>query len=139
MSDGWVSTPASRGLKNRRNIDTEPELLLRKALHARGLRFRLHRKLAPRCTPDLVLPRYYIAVFVDGDFWHGCPEHGRRHFAGPNAERWTQKLARTRERDEQATRTAEQMGWRVVRFWECEIRADPQAVAGRVLELCKHH
>lgn len=136
MSDSWVSTPASKGLRNRRNTDTEPELALRKSLHALGLRFRLHRRLAPGCTPDVVLPRYHVAVFVDGDFWHGCPQHGRRMFTGPNADRWIQKLARTRERDERASRTAEQLGWRVVRVWECEIKANARAAAITVQTAC---
>lgn len=136
MGDGWVSTPASKGLRNRRNTDTGPELALRRSLHALGLRFRLHRRLAVGCTPDVVLPRYRVAVFVDGDFWHGCPQHGQRTFTGPNAERWVRKLARTRERDERATRTAEQLGWRVVRLWECEVKADPHAAASRVQAAC---
>ncbi|MEU3842111.1 hypothetical protein AB0E88_19020 [Streptomyces sp. NPDC028635] len=60
-------------------------------MHALGLRFRLHRKVAPRCTADFVLPRYSVAVFVDGCFWHGCPSRGTRHFRGPNALRWEAK------------------------------------------------
>jgi DNA mismatch endonuclease (patch repair protein) len=71
----WVATTEGRHLSGRRAKDTEPELLLRRALHAAGARFRLHRRLAKGCTPDLVLLGRRIAVFVDGDFWHGCPVH----------------------------------------------------------------
>jgi DNA mismatch endonuclease (patch repair protein) len=134
MAEQWVSTAASKGLSGRRNKDTEPELLLRRALHAAGARFRLHRQLARGCTPDLVLPGRHVAVFVDGDFWHGCPAHGRvRRFRGPNAALWETKITRTQERDRRSTRLAEEAGWVVVRLWECEVRADPAAAARRVL------
>ncbi|WP_081842306.1 very short patch repair endonuclease [Actinomadura welshii] len=131
----WVSTGAGRHLRRRRKIDTEPELLLRKALHALGGRFRLHRTLAPGCTPDLVLPGRRIAVFVDGDYWHSCPVHGRQKpFTGPNAQLWEQKMHRNRERDRRSTKLAEEFGWTVVRLWECSIRRDPQAAAIATLE-----
>jgi len=82
----------------------------------------------------LVLPGRRLAVFVDGDFWHGCPTHGRTgRFTGPNAQRWEAKIARNKARDIGASETAQRMGWVVVRLWECEIRADPTAAARRVL------
>lgn len=130
----WTSTSEGAHLRGRRKTDTEPELLLRRALHARGGRFRLHRRLALRCTPDLVLPGRRVAVFVDGCWWHSCPEHGRKTpFTGPNAGLWEAKMRRVRERDQEATATAEQLGWTVIRLWECEVRVDPVASAGRVL------
>jgi DNA mismatch endonuclease (patch repair protein) len=135
----WVSTSRGEHLRRRPSRHTTPELLLRRALHAAGARFRLHRPLAPACTPDLVLPRHRIAVFVDGDFWHGCPEHGRkRPFTGPNADLWTTKIQRTKQRDRAANETATKLGWIVVRVWECEVRADPNATALRVLSAGKH-
>jgi len=71
---------------------------------------------------------------VDGDFWHGCPKHGRSgRFNGPNALLWEAKIARNQARDVRATQTAHGMGWVVVRLWECEIRSDPYAAALRVL------
>jgi DNA mismatch endonuclease (patch repair protein) len=121
-------------LAGRRKYDTEPELLLRRALHAAGARFRTHVRIAADCMPDLVLRGRRIAVWVDGDFWHGCPEHGRRTpFTGPNAELWTAKLARTQARDVIASEVAQAHGWTVVRLWECTVRADPAAAAERVL------
>jgi len=93
----------------------------------------LRRRIAPGCSPDLVLPRHNVAVFVDGDYWHGCPQHGRTDFTGPNALLWKDKLARTRRRDVQATEVAEAMGWTVVRLWECEVRRDPRKAALEVL------
>lgn len=134
MTGRWVTTDAGAHLKGRRRTDTVPEVLLRKALHAQGARFRLHRRLAPACTPDVVLPGRRIAVFVDGDYWHGCPTHGRKTpFNGPNADLWEAKLRRTKERDLAATATAQEQGWVVVRLWECEVRADPKEAALVVL------
>ena len=129
-----VSTEQGRHLARRRKIHTEPELLLRKALHAAGARFRLHRRLAPGCTPDIVLPGRRLAVFVDGDYWHSCPLHGRTApFRGPNADLWEEKMRRNKERDKRSTQIAEDLGWNVTRVWECAIRADPHDVAESVL------
>ena len=130
----WTSTDDGRHLRGRRNRDTVPEMLLRKALHAAGYRFRLQRRIAAGCTADLVLPRLRVAVFVDGDFWHGCPQHHPTDpFTGPNAQLWHAKIARNRARDQRATTVAEQAGWRVVRVWECEVREDPSAAARLVV------
>ena len=122
-------------MRGRKKVSTEPEVLLRRALHAHGARFRLHRRIAPGCTPDIVLPRHGIAVFVDGDYWHSCPAHGRKKpFTGPNAELWEQKMRRNRERDERSTALAEEHGWTVLRLWECAVRADPDRAARAVLD-----
>lgn len=136
MQQGWVSTSAGRHLQGRRKTDTAPELLLRRALFSLGARYRLHRELTKRCSPDLVLPGRRIAVFVDGCWWHSCPRHGRqRPFTGPNASLWMEKMARTRERDRYATQAAQDLGWTVVRLWECEVHADPMQAARRILAL----
>ena len=115
-------------------MNTAPEVLLRSALHAAGARFRLHPPLAKGCTPDLVLPRHRVAVFVDGCFWHGCPEHGRKTpWTGPNAALWAAKMARNRERDRRSTALAEEQGWTVVRLWECAVRSDGASGAAVVI------
>lgn len=129
-----MSTSAGRHLSGRRSKNTAPEIALRKALHAAGARFRLHRQLAKGCTPDIVLPSRHLAVFVDGCFWHNCPDHGQKNpWTGPNADLWAGKMERNRERDERSTRLARELGWSVVRAWECEVRDGPDAVAARVL------
>lgn len=133
--EAWVSTTKSGQLTGRRNKNTQPEMLLRQALHRAGFRFRLHRQLARGCTPDLVLPRYRIAVFVDGCYWHGCPRHGRRTFTGPNAALLEAKMARNRMRDERADRLAVDAGWSVVRVWECHVRADADEAASKVTQV----
>jgi DNA mismatch endonuclease (patch repair protein) len=130
----WQHTSAGRHLAGRAKTNTRPEVLLRRALHAQGARYRLHVRLAKGCTPDLILPRRRLAVFADGCFWHSCPKHGRKApFTGPNAALWEKKMRSNRERDDRASRIATDMGWRVVRIWECQIVADPGAVAQELL------
>jgi DNA mismatch endonuclease (patch repair protein) len=132
----WISTESSRHLRGRRSKDTAPELALRKALHARGVRFRLHRTLTRGCTPDLVLPSRRVAVFVDGDYWHGCPAHfpNPGGQSGPNAALWREKRVAVARRDAIATRLAQDRGWIVLRVWECEIRDNIQLIVQRVLD-----
>lgn len=134
MVETWVSTSEGRHLAGRKKKDTAPEIALRKALHAAGARFRLHRQIAKGCTPDIVLPGRGIAIFVDGCFWHGCPDHGRKTpWTGPNAELWVEKMVRNRARDHRSTALAEDHGWTVVRFWECQVRGNPSQLASKVL------
>ncbi|MFE1205547.1 very short patch repair endonuclease [Streptomyces sp. NPDC058762] len=132
---GWVSTERSRHLRGRRSRNTKPEITLRHAVHRLGLRYRLHRQVAPRCTSDFALPRHRIAVFVDGCFWHGCPTHGASVHRGPNAERWAEKITANKARDRRNTAAAEAAGWTVARVWECEVRTDPESAAKRILQL----
>lgn len=140
VTQKWVSTRRGTHLAGRSKENTAPEVLLRKAVHAAGGRFRLHRRIAKGCTPDFVLPSRHIAVFVDGCFWHGCPEHGRKSpWTGPNAELWAEKLRRNSERDQRATMLAQGHGWRVVRVWECQVRQDPAAAAQAVMGPHEYH
>ncbi len=102
-----------------RRTDTKPEKALRSALHAAGMRFRKDLRLdlgkvKPR--PDIVFTRAKIAVFVDGCYWHSCPEHGTRPKA--NADYWTPKLARNVARDREQDAALAEDGWTVVRLWE---------------------
>lgn len=137
VPEQWVSTAVGSHLAGRRKTSTEPELLLRKSLHALGFRYSLHRQLAKGCTPDLLMTKYRLAIFVDGDFWHGCPEHGRKSFEGPNATLWAEKMRRNRERDRRADELARAHGYQPVRIWECEVRRDPQAAARGVAALVR--
>lgn len=134
LETSWVSTSAGRHLSGRRSRDTEPELLLRRALHARGLRFRLQRRLAKACTPDVVLPGRRLAVFVDGCWWHSCPKHGRKTpFSGPNAQLWAEKMERIQARDRRADELCRKAGWIPVRIWECDIRSDVTGCVNRIV------
>ncbi len=105
--------------------DTTPELRLRAALHAIGLRFRLRSKLPGR--PDVVFTRAKIAVFVDGCFWHACPEHGVT--PKNNRDWWTVKLQRNVERDREKDDALVELGWAVVHVWEHE---EPLEAAERI-------
>jgi len=109
--------------------DTAPELALRSELHRRGLRFRVDRAPVPgvRSRADVVLGPARVAVYVDGCFWHSCPEHATTPRA--NAEFWEHKLTRNRERDAETNQKLSEYGWAVVRIWEHE---DPVEAADRV-------
>jgi len=103
-----------------RGKNTKPELLLRKALWAIGLRYRLKNKLTGR--PDIVFPGSRLAIFVDGCFWHSCLEHCQL----PETKRffWQNKLSTNKKRDKTVTLLLEQEDWRVLRFWEHEVKND---------------
>lgn len=107
-----------RHMETQPRSDTKPEVNLRRALHRRGLRYRVGVPVpgAPRRTIDIAFTKMRLAVFVDGCFWHGCPEHG----VAPknNSEWWSYKLAGNRERDESTSALLANQGWRVVRVWE---------------------
>ncbi|GAA5161349.1 very short patch repair endonuclease [Ornithinimicrobium tianjinense] len=100
--------------------DTAPEVALRRALHAQGRRFRVVYPVPGnrRRTIDIAFTRAKVAVFVDGCFWHGCPEHGTQPRA--NSGWWAAKLAANRARDEDTDRLLREAGWRVIRVWEHE-------------------
>lgn len=104
-----------------RGKNTKPEILVRKGLHACGFRFRLHNKKLPG-SPDIVLPKYGVAIMVNGCFWHG--HKGCRYATKPktNIEFWETKIARNRHRDEVTTAHLEALGWTVITIWECELR-----------------
>lgn len=101
-----------------RGDHTAPERALRAALWARGLRYRLHLK-TPAGRPDVVFPGRRVAVFIDGCFWHGCPDHYVRPRS--NTPFWSNKLRANVERDRAQTLRLEEMGWRVVRLWEHQV------------------
>jgi len=106
-------------LANKRT-DTKPELALRSELHRRGLRFRKDLRLdlgTVKPRPDIVFTRARVAVFVDGCFWHSCPDH-RGPLPKSNAEYWTAKLTRNVERDRAYDVAMRRAGWTVVRVWE---------------------
>lgn len=109
--------------------DTKPELLLRTALHRKGLRYRVGIRPVPelRRTADVVFPKLKVAVFVDGCFWHGCPDHYRP--AKKSGEAWGQKINDNRDRDAATTLSLKEAGWEVLRFWEHE---DPEWAAEEV-------
>lgn len=121
---GSSSAVVSRRMSAARRRDTAPEVALRKVLHAAGLRYRVAYPVPGqrRRTIDIAFTRVRVAVFVDGCFWHGCPEHGTRPRA--NSEWWAVKLEANRARDADTVRALEELGWLVLRIWEHQPAAD---------------
>ncbi len=113
-------------MQSNRSRDTGPELAVRRAAHALGLRYRVAQRpvAALRRTADLVFPRVRLAVFIDGCFWHGCPEH--HTVAATNATFWATKVQQNAARDIDTNKRLAAAGWTVLRFWEHEA---PEAVA----------
>jgi DNA mismatch endonuclease (patch repair protein) len=120
-------------MRGNRRRDTRPERAVRSALHRAGLRFRVDLAIQVAdgrpIRPDLVFPRQRVAVFVDGCFWHGCPDHGTRPVT--NSEYWLPKIEANRGRDRRNTRALEAQGWTVLRAWEHE---EPSLVVERVAD-----
>jgi len=118
MSGPEASSPQVRAFMQRMpRRNTGPEVLLRRALHREGVRFRLHRADLPG-RPDIVLVSLRLAVFVDGCFWHGCPMHAVAPRA--NAAFWAAKLAANRARDARKDAQLVEAGWEVLHVWEHE-------------------
>lgn len=125
------ATPPASSAGRRRNMqsirrkNTKPELQLRSELHALGYRYRCDFRIdlpSGRVRPDIVFTRRKVAVFVDGCFWHSCPQHGRQ--PSTHESYWTPKLRKTVERDQKNTESLTRAGWHVVRIWEHEPLAE---------------
>ena len=134
MADVVDAATRSRMMAGIRGRDTRPELVIRRGLHARGYRYRLHSRRLPG-RPDLAFASRKAVIFVQGCFWHG---HGCPLFKWPatRAEWWRAKIEATRERDRTARDRLAAMGWRQLRVWECALkgprRRDPDAVLDEV-------
>ena len=117
-----------------KNKDSVAECTLRSVLHAKGLRFRLHRRIEG-ISVDIVFPSPKVAVFVDGCFWHGCPKHAT--FPKSNKGYWLPKLAENKERDKRQTRRLREVGWKVIRVWEHDCLPPAPRVVTRIAEACR--
>lgn len=121
LADVHDKTTRSRNMSAIRSKDTKPELIVRRGLHARGLRYRLHQRNLPG-KPDLVFPSRRVVLFVHGCFWHA--HAGCRYYKVPKTapERWRKKLEGNRARDMRDQSALISCGWRVIVVWECELR-----------------
>jgi DNA mismatch endonuclease, patch repair protein len=117
----------SRMMSGIRGKDTQPELLLRRGLFARGIRFRLHVASLPG-RPDIVIPKHRVAILIHGCFWHA--HKGCKYFRLPGGNRrfWAEKLGRNRKRDVQDAAKLQASGWRIAIVWECATRVSSTAV-----------
>lgn len=125
MADVMTTEQRSRCMAAVKGKDTKPEMIVRKYLFSRGLRFRVQVRKLPG-NPDIVLPKYKTVIFVDGCFWHGHEDC--RYFRLPksNVEFWKAKIERNVARDVRNEVALKALGWRVVRVWECEIKTVAQ-------------
>lgn len=123
MVDTLTPEQRSARMAGIRGKDTGPELLVRRALHSLGYRFRLHRKDLPG-RPDIVLPKWRTAILVHGCFWHGHTDAacGLARMPKSRVGFWGSKIASNQNRDRRAVEGLQALGWRVVVIWECELR-----------------
>jgi len=128
-----LATRVGRGNRKR---DTRPEVLLRRALWFLGLRYRVHVRELPG-LPDIVFTRQRIAIFCDGDFWHGrnWVQRRERLAKGSNSEYWIAKIERNMQRDQDVDAKLKVLGWSVIRVWENDIKKDPEAIASFLASL----
>jgi len=134
MTDTRTPEQRKRIMSAVKGKDTTPELALRCALHAAGVRgWRNHYKPAPG-TPDLAWPALRVAIFVDGAFWHGHPS---RHKPGRSGAYWDDKIARNVERDRRVDTELQAAGWSILRVWDFEIRKELPAVVEQALMLLR--
>jgi DNA mismatch endonuclease (patch repair protein) len=131
MTDTRTPEQRSRIMAAVKRRDTTPEVCLRRALWAQGIRgWRCDYSRAPG-RPDIAWPARRIAVFVDGAFWHGHPS---RHKPGRSGEYWDKKIEANVARDRRVDRELEEEGWTALRFWDFEIKKDLDSVVARVVE-----
>lgn len=134
MADTRTPEQRSRIMAAVKGKNTTPELELRRALHAAGVRgWRNHYKVAAG-TPDLAWPALKVAVFVDGAFWHGHPS---RHRVGRSGAYWDEKIARNVERDRRVDAELQATGWTVLRVWDFEVRKDLPTVVEQVTAMLR--
>ena len=136
MADVVSPAVRSRMMAGIRSVDTRPEMLLRKGLHAKGFRFRLHDRKLPG-KPDMVFAKHRAVLFVHGCFWHG---HDCHLFKWPStrAEFWRAKIARNREVDMRAVNMLQLLGWRTGAVWECALKGRTRLPGESVIKACSH-
>lgn len=117
----YTTKQRSKIMSKIRGKNTKPELLFRKALWKKGVRYRVDSKQLPG-RPDVSIIKYKLAIFIDGEFWHGYNWDEKKHTIKSNKEFWIPKIERNMQRDRQVNSTLQEMGYTVFRFWEHEIK-----------------
>jgi DNA mismatch endonuclease (patch repair protein) len=126
----YTTKQRSKTMSKIKGKHSKPELLLRKALWAKNVRFRLHRSDLPG-RPDIVIEKFKLAIFVDGDFWHGYDWHRRKPKS--NQGFWIPKIERNMQRDQFANKTLTDMSYTVMRFWENEVKSNLTACVNQIM------
>lgn len=134
MADIVPADVRSRMMAGIRAKDTKPELVVRKGLHARGFRYRVHDSSLPG-KPDIVLPRYHAAIFVNGCFWHG---HDCHLFKWPKSrvEFWKEKISRNQQVDLRTALALTEAGWRQAIVWECALKGKTRLSQEEIISAC---
>ena len=138
MADVMTPEQRSRCMAAIRGKDTKPEMIVRKYLFSRGLRFRVQVRKLPG-NPDIALPKYRTVIFVNGCFWHG--HEGCKYYVIPksNTEFWTRKITRNIERDKRVQQELARMGWHCMTIWECELKPKKREQTLLALEYTLNH
>lgn len=133
-----LSTTIQRSelMKKIKSIETKHEILLRKQLWAKGLRFRKNYKKIPG-TPDIVFTKKKVAIFIDGEFWHGYNWGEKREKISANRSYWIPKIERNMQRDIENNKGLERLGYRVIRFWEHEVKKNLDLCVNTIIEAIK--
>jgi len=121
MTDVHSKEVRSYNMSQIRSKNTQPEILLRKFLHAQGFRFRLHNKKLPG-TPDIVLPKLNTVIFVHGCFWHHHKDCRFAKFPVNNSTYWTPKILKNISRDKENKKGLKKSGWKVITVWTCKLK-----------------
>lgn len=116
--------------------DTTPEVIFRKELWKRGFCYRKHNKKLPG-NPDIILPKFRLVIFIDGEFWHGYNWEEKKKKIKANREFWIPKIERNIQRDIEIEHKLESLGYTVLRFWEHEVKKETLSCISKVLEKCR--
>lgn len=137
-ANGFYTTKQRSEIMSRiRSKETKPEIMFRKALWACGVRYRKNVKKLPG-SPDVVMRKYKIAVFIDGEFWHGYKWHEKKKQVKTNAGFWIPKIERNIQRDQENTARLLAMGYTVYRFWQDEVRKELMGCILQILSDIEH-
>ena len=127
--DTFTKEQRSQIMAKIKGKDTKPEIIFRKLLYSKGIRYRIHYPVEGK--PDIVIVSKKIAIFIDGCFWHKCPKCCR--LPRSNKDYWLPKIQRNIERDKKTNKALKSKGWKVIRIWEHEIKENPQGAVKKVI------
>lgn len=130
--DIWSKQKRSEVMSKIRGKNTKPEMILRSQLFKLGFRFRIHKKDLPG-KPDIVLPKYQTVIFVHGCFWHYHKDCREGRIPSTNSKFWEEKLSKNVEKDKRHTKALQELGWKVIVIWECEIEKNIEQVLDKLI------